>query len=71
MLFLKQVALPVPGGVLASQHDEQSSNSEEYHVDSGIASGSQSVVSTIDRRKDKWRTASSRFSKDKKYEKLN
>lgn len=43
---------------MPTQHDEQSSNSEEYHVDSGIASGSQSVVSTIDRRKDKWRTAS-------------
>ncbi|EAT34249.1 AAEL013487-PA [Aedes aegypti] len=58
LLLSPSVALPVPGGVLASQHDEQSSNSEEYHVDSGIASGSQSVVSTIDRRKDKWRTAS-------------
>ncbi|XP_029726405.2 rho guanine nucleotide exchange factor 18 isoform X5 [Aedes albopictus] len=58
LLLSPSVALPVPGGVIPSQHDEQSSNSEEYHVDSGIASGSQSVVSTIDRRKDKWRTAS-------------
>ncbi|XP_062553171.1 uncharacterized protein LOC134218258 isoform X2 [Armigeres subalbatus] len=58
LLLSPSVALPVSGGVIPTQHDEQSSNSEEYHVDSGIGSGSQSVVSTIDRRKDKWRTAS-------------
>lgn len=48
---------------MPSQHDEQPSNSEEYHVDSAVmaaGAGSQSVISTIDRRKDKWRTASSK-----------
>ncbi|XP_065086178.1 rho guanine nucleotide exchange factor 18 isoform X3 [Ochlerotatus camptorhynchus] len=61
LLLSPSVALPVPGGVMPSQHDEQPSNSEEYHVDSAVmaaGSGSQSVISTIDRRKDKWRTAS-------------
>lgn len=42
---------------MTSQHDDLSSNSEEYHVDSGLGG---TPITTIDRRKDKWRTASSK-----------
>ncbi|XP_038121715.1 rho guanine nucleotide exchange factor 18 isoform X5 [Culex quinquefasciatus] len=55
LLLSPSVALPVPTGAMTSQHDDLSSNSEEYHVDSGLGG---TPITTIDRRKDKWRTAS-------------
>ncbi|XP_058465262.1 rho guanine nucleotide exchange factor 18 isoform X3 [Malaya genurostris] len=61
LLLSPSVALPVSAGVMAAQHEEQPGNCEEYHLDGGMGSVNSSggpVNTTIDRRKDKWRTAS-------------
>ncbi|XP_053684029.1 rho guanine nucleotide exchange factor 18 [Sabethes cyaneus] len=62
LLLSPSVAIPVSSGVMASQHEEQLAGAEEYHLDSGmIGHGNSSAGvgnTTIDRRKDKWRTAS-------------
>ncbi|XP_049289616.1 rho guanine nucleotide exchange factor 18 isoform X2 [Anopheles funestus] len=62
LLHSPSVALPIPTGV-ASSLEETQSVSEEHHVDSvfggSITPGSMVGSSvTIDRKKDKWRTAS-------------
>ncbi|XP_052861624.1 rho guanine nucleotide exchange factor 18 [Anopheles cruzii] len=62
LLLSPSVALPIPTGVVSAHEDTQSVY-EEHHVDSafgGSATGSSLVGSsvTIDRKKDKWRTAS-------------
>ncbi|XP_058836765.1 rho guanine nucleotide exchange factor 18 isoform X2 [Topomyia yanbarensis] len=63
LLLSPSVAIPVPAGAMAApQHEEQSINSEEYHLDGGMGALANTsggpVNTTIDRRKDKWRTAS-------------
>ncbi|XP_055603247.1 rho guanine nucleotide exchange factor 18 isoform X2 [Uranotaenia lowii] len=58
LLLSPSVALPVPG--IPAQHEttEPAASSEEYHVDSGMGGQAGGGMATIDRRKDKWRTAS-------------
>uniref|UniRef100_A0A182PA10 DH domain-containing protein n=1 Tax=Anopheles epiroticus TaxID=199890 RepID=A0A182PA10_9DIPT len=62
LLLSPSVALPIPTGV-ATSLDEAQSISEEHHVDSAFTGGisANSMIGssvTIDRKKDKWRTAS-------------
>nr|XP_040230125.2 rho guanine nucleotide exchange factor 18 isoform X3 [Anopheles coluzzii] len=62
LLLSPSVALPIPTGVVTSL-DEALSVSEEHHVDSAFAGSipASSMIGssvTIDRKKDKWRTAS-------------
>ncbi|XP_055632071.1 rho guanine nucleotide exchange factor 18 isoform X3 [Toxorhynchites rutilus septentrionalis] len=62
LLLSPNVAIPVSTGVISTQHDDPSSNCEDFHMDIGgggmTSTPTGSAVSTIDRRKDKWRTAS-------------
>ncbi|XP_058124282.1 rho guanine nucleotide exchange factor 18 isoform X2 [Anopheles coustani] len=61
LLLSPSVALPIPTGMVSSMEDTQSV-SEEHHVDSAFGGGvGASMIGssvTIDRKKDKWRTAS-------------
>ncbi|XP_055538774.1 rho guanine nucleotide exchange factor 18 isoform X3 [Wyeomyia smithii] len=61
LLLSPSVAIPVSSGAMASQHEDLM-GAEEYHLDGGMAGfGNNSAGpanTTIDRRKDKWRTAS-------------